>query len=294
MPSLPVPALESTVAKYVDNARLFLSPQEFKKTQQEAELFLRGPGQVLQQKLLDRAEQKRKENKSWLIDWWNRFFHFFPIFDAQGRALSSLLSICRYAYMDYKESVVINVSYAFNFVEPRLGRVSQTRRAAQLIYGAVLFEQQLRKYSMPLILAVARSLLITGALRGCSETLEPDMGKDGPLCMNMYKLMFNTTRIPQPETDYWATYHQDLGEPDPIPWLRKTDFSRNMQTQGARYSWSTRTASLSWTFMIPRTGYSLCPRLRGSIFKPTLACTCGFYSMVSYFSLPSRLGNWKK
>jgi hypothetical protein len=34
--------------------------------------------------------------------------------------------------MDYKDSVVINVSYAFNFVEPRLGRVSQTRRAAQL------------------------------------------------------------------------------------------------------------------------------------------------------------------
>ncbi len=56
--------------------------------------------------------------------------------------------------MDYKDSVVINVSYAFNFVEPRLGRVSQTRRAAQLIHGAVLFEQQLHKYTPPLVVRV--------------------------------------------------------------------------------------------------------------------------------------------
>lgn len=88
--------------------------------------------------------------------------------------------------MDYKDSVVINVSYAFNFVEPRLGRVSQTRRAAQLIHGAVLFEQQLH-----------------------NDTLQPDMGKDGPMCMNMYQLMFNTTRIPSAKTDHWATYHDD-------------------------------------------------------------------------------------
>jgi hypothetical protein len=57
--------------------------------------------------------------------------------------------------MDYKDSVVINVSYAFNFVEPRLGRVSQTRRAAQLIHGAVLFEQQLHKYTPPLVVRAA-------------------------------------------------------------------------------------------------------------------------------------------
>jgi hypothetical protein len=42
-----------------------------------------------------------------------------------------------------------------------------------------------------------------------SETLQPDMGKDAPLCMNMYKLMFNTTRIPSAKTDTWATYHDD-------------------------------------------------------------------------------------
>jgi hypothetical protein len=67
-----VPALEATVAKYVENARLFLSPQELERTRQEAERFLQGPGPVLQQKLLERADLKKKENKSWLIDWWNR------------------------------------------------------------------------------------------------------------------------------------------------------------------------------------------------------------------------------
>jgi len=72
LPSLPVPALEATVAKYVENARLFLSPQELERTRQEAERFLQGPGPVLQQKLLERADLKKKENKSWLIDWWNR------------------------------------------------------------------------------------------------------------------------------------------------------------------------------------------------------------------------------
>ncbi len=64
--------MEATVAKYVENARLFLSPQELERTRQEAERFLQGPGPVLQQKLLERADLKKKENKSWLIDWWNR------------------------------------------------------------------------------------------------------------------------------------------------------------------------------------------------------------------------------
>ncbi len=74
---------------------------------------------------LSLTEQKNAEGKSWLIDWWNSW-----------------------AYMDYKDSVVINVSYAFNFVEPRV-RVSQTRRAAQLIYGAVKFKQELDAYCSP-------------------------------------------------------------------------------------------------------------------------------------------------
>jgi hypothetical protein len=29
------------------------------------------------------------------------------------------------------------------------------------------------------------------------------------MCMNMYQLMFNTTRIPSAKTDHWATYHDD-------------------------------------------------------------------------------------
>ncbi len=32
------------------------------------------------------------------------------------------------------------------------------------------------------------------------------MGKDGPLDMQMYNYMFNTTRIPQTKTDTWAVY----------------------------------------------------------------------------------------
>lgn len=35
------------------------------------------------------------------------------------------------------------------------------------------------------------------------------MGKDGPLCMNMYKFMFNTTRIPDRKRDHWAIYQDD-------------------------------------------------------------------------------------
>ena len=156
-----MPALEATVAKYVENARLFLSPQELERTRQEAERFLQGPGPVLQQKLLERADLKKKENKSWLIDWWNRCacacraLYVWCVCVVVWAQLTVCV-VCSWAYMDYKDSVVINVSYAFNFVEPRLGRVSQTRRAAQLIHGAVLFEQQLHKYTSPRVRAVVR------------------------------------------------------------------------------------------------------------------------------------------
>jgi len=64
------------------------------------------------------------------------------------------------------------------------------------------------------------------------------MGKDGPLCMNMYKFMFNTTRIPDRKRDHWAIYQDDPGAflPSRLPSFSPSPFSLSRgETTGAGY-----------------------------------------------------------
>lgn len=90
-----------------------------------------------QQQLEQRATEMAKHGKSWLIDWWND-----------------------YAYMSYRDSVVLNVSYFLHFRDDPFRR-QQSVRAASLIRGACLFKEQL-----------------------VTQQLAPEMaGKDQPMCM---------------------------------------------------------------------------------------------------------------
>ncbi|XP_074538683.1 peroxisomal carnitine O-octanoyltransferase [Halichoeres trimaculatus] len=67
LPSLPVPTLEISLAKYLDAVRPFAESQaEYKTTSDIVKKFQTGVGKELHQKLLQRAKAKR----NWLEEWW--------------------------------------------------------------------------------------------------------------------------------------------------------------------------------------------------------------------------------
>ena len=147
IPKYPVPDLETTCAKYLQSVTPLLSPQEFIHTQSAVKEFLEGKGKVLQKRLLEKSSKV----DSWLIDWWNKF-----------------------AYQTYRESLVWNVNYYFQFKDESNPKFqTQTGRAASLIQAMMQFRE-----------------------RVISETLTPDMIRDQPLDMEMYKYLFNTCKIP--------------------------------------------------------------------------------------------------
>ncbi|KAJ3083393.1 Carnitine O-acetyltransferase mitochondrial, partial [Quaeritorhiza haematococci] len=98
--------------------------------------------------------------ENWLIDWWNQ-----------------------YAYLDFREPVVLNVNYFFVFPDdPR--RRDMCTRAASIVQAAMQF----------------RGMVVDG-------TLPPDkIGRSGNMCMRQYDFMFNACRIPKKPSDYVAVY----------------------------------------------------------------------------------------
>lgn len=146
LPSLPVPDLNSTLQKYLKSVKALVSPTDHLKTQSIVNDFLKNEGPTLQERLLLHKAEMEKKGRSWFIDWWND-----------------------YAYLTYRDSVVINVSYFFHFRDVRLN-VTSTRRAAGIIASTLAFREQV-----------------------INETLEPDMAGRGPnaypLCMEQYRFM---------------------------------------------------------------------------------------------------------
>jgi carnitine O-acetyltransferase len=85
LPRLPVPALESTCAKYLETVRPHVDDAQFAASARAVEQFLASPlAAELQRRLKERADHP--ETKSWLADWWNDV-----------------------AYMGYRDPVVVYV-----------------------------------------------------------------------------------------------------------------------------------------------------------------------------------------
>ncbi|KAJ3356447.1 Carnitine O-acetyltransferase mitochondrial [Allomyces javanicus] len=175
LPKLPVPTLDETLAKYLVTVRPLLSDADYARTEAAVREFAKpgGQGEQLQQRLLERAEAEKAT--SWLASWWND-----------------------YAYMAYRDPVVINVNYFFQFVDDRLRR-AQTERAASLIQAAVAF----------------RKLVV-------SQELPPEMARTTPLCSVQYQYLFNSCRIPKKPSDVPATF--DPATHNHVVVIRKNQF----------------------------------------------------------------------
>jgi len=66
LPSLPLPSLHETCAKYLESVKPFVEGEDYKTTEELVQSFENGVGKVLQEKLVQRA----KVSRNWLQDWW--------------------------------------------------------------------------------------------------------------------------------------------------------------------------------------------------------------------------------
>ncbi|KAJ3062173.1 Carnitine O-acetyltransferase mitochondrial, partial [Podochytrium sp. JEL0797] len=86
---LPVPTLAETCTTYLESVRPLVDDAAFAKTVKAVEELQKpgGQGEDLQKRLIAHDQTK---STSWLIDWWNS-----------------------YAYMSYRDPVVVWVNYFF-------------------------------------------------------------------------------------------------------------------------------------------------------------------------------------
>lgn len=164
IPKLPVPTLEQTLTKYLRTLEPHLTVEELAQTRRLGEDFIKpgGVGQVLQHRLLARAQS---EPLSWLHNWW---YHW--------------------AYVDYRDSVVVNVSFFYQFETPS-EKVTQLGRATDLT----------------LLFLDVKHMIDT-------ETFPPDVIRGTPQCMLSYKNIFNTCRIPFPKSDYSVRFSPEKSQ----------------------------------------------------------------------------------
>jgi carnitine O-acetyltransferase len=105
-----------------------------------------------------------------------------------------------WAYFGYRDPVVINVNYFFQFQDDyRPQFSSQTGRASSIIQAALEF----------------RRLTLSGEL-------PPESAKNQPLCSIMYKFLFNTCRVPEMPSDTTIIHDHNVNKHVAV--VRKNQF----------------------------------------------------------------------
>ncbi|KAI8978504.1 acyltransferase ChoActase/COT/CPT [Pilobolus umbonatus] len=175
LPKLPVPELHDTLQKYLKSVKPLLTEEQYQKTVEAAKEFEApgGMGQELQRRLVARANDPSIVN--WMEEWWND-----------------------QAYMGYRDSVVVYVSYFFAYKDDKFRRLP-AQRAAAITTAALAFKKQV-----------------------VEKTLEPEYARGEPMCMDSYKYMFNNCRIAHKPSDLPAIF--DPFENTHIIVVRKNKF----------------------------------------------------------------------
>ncbi|KDQ61402.1 hypothetical protein JAAARDRAFT_123269 [Jaapia argillacea MUCL 33604] len=175
LPKLPVPELPATFSRLKESLKpLARSDEELETAVKKIDEFAHGQASVLQSRLL----QKKDETVHWMEDWWDDL-----------------------AYMGYRDSVVINVSYYYGFDDvPAHLSGSPVSRAAGITRAAMLFRQRVKQ-----------------------GLLKPDATKEGPFCMDTWRWMFDCCRVPGVPHDWSVTHSKegDLGDSGHVIALRK-------------------------------------------------------------------------
>ncbi|GAA5976300.1 hypothetical protein JCM5350_001411 [Sporobolomyces pararoseus] len=191
IPRLPVPALDQTLQQLVRSCTpLAQSPAEIEQLKRKVQEFSKegGIGRVLQERLEQRREKEGMRN--WLAEWWDTN-----------------------AYMAYRDSVVINVSYYFGFNRlPQAAPSESNPPQADPAYVAASIAKTALEF---------RRLIANGIL-------EPELAgktkEDGELCMESYKWAFNACRIPASPSDYAIKVAENEKEAQHFTVVKKNRF----------------------------------------------------------------------
>ncbi|KAH9977527.1 acyltransferase ChoActase/COT/CPT [Russula compacta] len=156
LPKLPVLALEPTLERLKRTLVPIAHTQaELAEAQRKIDEFARGIGPELQHRLEAHAQDK----PHWLEKWWD-----------DG------------AYLSYRDSVMINVSY---YCVSRAARY----RAASLTRAAMLYRRSLKR-----------------------GEVSAEGTKDTPFCMDTYRWMFDCARVPGTEGLDWSVSHAKVAD----------------------------------------------------------------------------------
>ncbi|GAA5837957.1 hypothetical protein JCM11251_006810 [Rhodosporidiobolus azoricus] len=166
LPRLPVPTLESTLSRLERSCAPLATDKQREELRRKVEAFQKegGVGRRLQEQLKKRREDPSRQN--WLAEWW----------DEQ-------------AYMAYRDSVVVNVSYYFGF-----DRLPQSLDNASSVADPAFVAASIAKTALEFRRLIAQGLLEPEAAGRTAA--------DGTLCMESYKWAFNACRIPASPSDY--------------------------------------------------------------------------------------------
>ncbi|KAI0704516.1 carnitine acetyl transferase [Cerioporus squamosus] len=166
LPRLPVPALEETVGKLKESLKpLAWSEQEYADAVQAVDQFASSDyARLLQDRLHKRSAEPGRPH--WLEEWWDDI-----------------------AYLGYRDSIVVNVSYYYGFKDhPAHLPQTPVHRAASLIRAGMAFREQYKLGQIP-----------------------PEATKEGPICMDTWRWMFDCCRVPAPGLD-WSVSHAKEGD----------------------------------------------------------------------------------
>ncbi|GAA5866276.1 hypothetical protein JCM8547_007226 [Rhodosporidiobolus lusitaniae] len=161
LPRLPVPSLDTTLDRLERSAALLAETSQQRTQLEDKVAAFRKDGGV-GKKLHEKLEKRREDpqNRSWLAQWW----------DEQ-------------AYMAYRDSVVVNVSYYYGF-----NRLPQSATNPSALADPAYVVASIAKTALDF-----RRLIASGQL-------EPDLAgrtpEQGVLCMESYKWAFNVCRVP--------------------------------------------------------------------------------------------------
>ena len=194
LPTLPVATLTESAHLYLQSIQPLCTPTEYATTAAAVADFLKagGRGPELQQRLEQRAADSK--DSSWLQEWWNKK-----------------------SYLEYRQPVVIFVSYFFHFADLPMGfRGNQLTRAAALLHGALHYRQRL--------------------------VLQQDVGASA-LCATPFKYLFNSCRIPVSGCDKSVVYPATDANNNHVVIVYKRQFFSFAATEGASQQWSPKSVS---------------------------------------------------
>ena len=188
LPSLPIATLEQSAKIYLQSIEPLTTSKQYLATKAAVNEFLKagGRGQELQKRLEKRASEL--PNSSWLQEWWNKG-----------------------SYLEYREPVVIFVSYFFHFADLPMGyRGNQITRAAALLQGALKYRQMI-----------------------CQEK---DMNT-GAICATPFKYLFNSCRVPVAGSDQSVIYPASDSRNNHVVVIHKRQFFSFVATENETKQW---------------------------------------------------------